>query len=119
VEILKEIDNFAKAGPTDEEMNFMRSAVTQADALKYETSFQKLVFIERMMEYGLEPAFVQQQMDITKAMTKAEASATVKQLLSGPRAIVVVGDMATYRSKLEKLGYPVVEIDKAVLIDGK
>lgn len=119
IEILKELDKFAASGPTDEEMNFMRSAVTQADALKYETSFQKLVFIERMMEYGLEPAFVQQQMDITKNMTKAQAAATAKQLLSGPRAIVVVGDMATYRPKLEKLGYPVVEIEKAVLIDGK
>jgi zinc protease len=48
-EVLKEINNYAKNGITDEEVTFMKSALGQRDALLYETPGQKSGFVGRLL----------------------------------------------------------------------
>ena len=58
-QFLKEMDNYRKSGPTPVELAYMRSAVSQQDALSYETLGQKAGFLLQMVMYDLKPDYVQ------------------------------------------------------------
>lgn len=112
VEFMKEIKRFREEGITDEELAFMKNAVGQSDARKYETSFQKAAFLNNMLRYNLEPDYVAKQNEILKNITKEEINALAKKHLQVEKmSIMLVGDKATIKPGLEKLGYEVVELD--------
>ncbi|HEX8659445.1 MAG TPA: insulinase family protein, partial [Hymenobacter sp.] len=110
-EFMSEITNYA-AGISDEELAFLQSSVGQNDALRYETGQQKAGFLARLVEYNLDPNYVQQQSTILKALKKDDVQASAKQYLPADKMyIVVVGDRAKAFPALGELGYPVVELD--------
>ncbi|MBA9079243.1 zinc protease [Rufibacter quisquiliarum] len=112
VEFMKEIKRFREEGITDEELAFMKSAIGQSDARKYETSFQKAMFLNNMLRYNLEPDYVAKQNEILKNITKEEINALAKKHLQVEKmSIMLVGDKASIKPGLEKLGYEVVELD--------
>ncbi len=49
IEIIKELKDYSAKGITDEELAFMKSAIGQRDALRYETGFQKAGFIGNIL----------------------------------------------------------------------
>jgi zinc protease len=103
---------FRDAGVTDEELNFTKNAISQADALKYEAPTQKLFFIKRIMDYGLDKDYVAKQMSILSSITKDEVNALAKKNIPMDKLVVfVLGDKASNLEKIKKLGYDVVEID--------
>jgi len=107
-EFLKEIDRYHTQGISDEELNFMRLAINQADALKYETPNAKLGFMARMLEHNLSPDFVKERNQIVANMTKEEINALAKKHLnSKDMSIVVVGDAKKLRPELQALGFKV------------
>ncbi|MFC7670300.1 M16 family metallopeptidase [Hymenobacter humi] len=109
-EFMSEISNYP-AGITDEELTFLQSSIGQSDALRYETGQQKAGFLARLVEYNLEPSYVQQQSDILKKLTKEDVQASAKKYLPADKMyIVVVGDNKQLPA-LQALGYPVVELD--------
>jgi zinc protease len=109
-EFMSELSNYTN-GITDEELTFLQSSVGQSDALKYETGQQKAGFLARLVEYNLEPSYVQQQSDILKKLTKEDVQAAAKKYLPTDKMyIVVVGDEKQLPS-LQALGYPVVQLD--------
>ncbi|WP_310398058.1 pitrilysin family protein [Hymenobacter sp.] len=113
-EFMSEITGYS-TGITDEELTFLQSSVGQSDALRYETGQQKAGFLARLVEYNLEPSYVQQQSDILKKLTKEDVLASAKKNLPADKMyIVVVGDNKQLPA-LQALGYPVVELD----LDGK
>ncbi|MBF9236983.1 insulinase family protein [Hymenobacter sp. BT683] len=113
-EFMSEITNYSN-GISDEELAFLQSSVGQVDALRYETSQQKAGFLARLVEYNLEPSYVQQQSDILKALKKEDVQASAKKYLPADKMyIVVVGDNKQLPA-IQALGYPVVELD----VDGK
>ncbi|WP_210490125.1 M16 family metallopeptidase [Rufibacter aurantiacus] len=112
VEFMKEIKRFREEGITDEELAFMRSAIGQSDARKYETSFQKASFLNNMLRYNLDADYVDKQNQILKTITKEEINALAKKYLPVEKmSIMLVGDKAAIKPGLEKLGYEVVELD--------
>lgn len=112
VDIMSETKKYADNGTTDEELSFTRNAMGQADALKYESPFQKLGFVKRLVDYNLDKAYVAQQAEILKNIKKDEISAYAKKSLPyNNMVILVVGDKASNLEKLQKLGYEVVELD--------
>ncbi len=112
VEFMKEIKRFREEGITDEELAFMKSAIGQSDARKYETSFQKASFLNNMLRYNLEPDYVAKQNEILRNITKEEINALAKKYLQVEKmSIMLVGDKAAIKPGLEKLGYEVVELD--------
>ncbi|RYY96694.1 MAG: insulinase family protein [Chitinophagaceae bacterium] len=116
VEVMKDINDYVANGPTDEELSFMKSAIGQFDALRYETPAQKAQFISRVLEYNLPANYTEQQNKILKAITKGEIkSITNKYIQPKKLNILLVGDKANMMDKVKKLGYEVVELDA----DGK
>jgi zinc protease len=116
IEVMKELKNYADNGITDEELSFMKSAIGQRDALRYETGFQKAGFIGNILDYNLPADYVDQQNKILAGMTKADINALAKKWINDGRMnILIVGDKANILPGLQKLGYEITELD----VDGK
>jgi zinc protease len=116
VEVMKDINNYVTNGPSDEEVAFMKDAIGQFDALRYETPAQKAQFISRVLEYNLPANYTQQQNKILSTVKKDELNKVTKQRIQpGKLNILLVGDKAKVLEKVKKLGYEVVELDA----DGK
>lgn len=116
MEIVKEMKLYANEGIKDEELTFLKSALGQIDALRYETGFQKAGFIGRILDYDLPADYVDKQNEILKNMTKEELNAIAKKRIDADKLnILVVGDKSKILPGLQKLGYEIVELD----VDGK
>jgi zinc protease len=112
VDIMTELKKYADNGITDEEIEFTRNAMAQSDALKYESPFQKLAFIKRILEYNLDKSYVAKQAEIIKTISKNEINRLAKEYLPYDKMIIlVVGDKASNYEKLSKLGYEMIELD--------
>ena len=110
IELVKEIENYADQGITQAELDFMRSAINQKDALKYETPRAKLRFLAKILEHDLTPDFVRQRAEIVDAITMEEINGLAKKHLNTKEMlIVVVGDSKLLRPQLEALGYKVID----------
>ena len=116
IEIMRELKEYAAKGITEEELAFMKSAIGQRDALRYETGFQKAGFIGNILDHNLPADYVEQQNNIVKSITKEEIDALAKKWLKTDNMnILVVGDKEKILPGLEKLGYEIIELDA----DGK
>jgi len=116
VEFMKEITSYQKTGITPEELKFTQTSIGQSDARRYETNAQKAAFLSRIQEYSLKPTFVDEQNKILSTITPAEINSLASKYLNPDNMIIlVVGDKARIYPGLQKLGYPIVELDA----DGK
>lgn len=112
VEFFSELKKYTSGGITKDELSFTKNAMMQSDALKYESSLQKLGFIKRVLDYNLSKDYVAKQTEILNTITVEEINALAKKYLPyNNMVVVVVGDKATNFEKVKKLGYEVVEID--------
>ena len=115
-EVVNQLKNYSASGIADTEMVFMKSAIGQRDALRYETGFQKAGFIRNILEYNLPANYTEIQQKILKNMTKKDIDALAKKYIdAGKLNMLLVGDKAKILPGLQKLGYPIVELDA----DGK
>ncbi len=109
-EIMYEVNNYKANGITDEELNFMKNSITQSDALRYETNFQKASFFNRLVEYNLPKDFIRQQNATINSLTKEEINALAKEILQPEKmTILIVGDKEKIKAPIEKLGYKIVD----------
>lgn len=109
-EIMFELDNYLKTGINDEELDFMKKSITQSDALRYETNFQKASFLARLLEYELPKDYIRQQNTIISNLTKEEINAIAKEVLQPEKmTILIVGDKDKIKAPLEKSGYKIVD----------
>ncbi len=115
------IKNYVQNGPTTDEVAFMKNAIGQSDALKYETGFQKAAFIRRILDYNLPANYTQKQAEILKSMTPEQLHALAQKYLNPDKInILLVGDKARILPGIQKLGYEVVELDvDGNKVDGK
>jgi zinc protease len=112
IEVMKEVKNYVANGPSDEEVAFMKNAIGQGDALRYETGPQKAQFIRRILDYNLPANYADLQNKILKGMTKEQMTAMAKKYLDPSKMnILLVGDKAKILDGVKKLGYDVVELD--------
>ena len=110
--IMDELKKYNEGGITNEELEFTKNAMAQADALKYESPQQKLGFVKRILDYNLDKTYVAKQGEIIKTITKTEIDALAKKNLPyNNMVILVVGDKASNFEKLSKLGYEIIELD--------
>jgi zinc protease len=115
-EVMNQFGEYVKHGPSADEVNFMKTAIGQGEALNYETAFQKAAFIRRILDYNLPADFVAQQNKILKSMTPEQMKTIAnKYLQPGKMNILLVGDKAKILEGVKKLGYDIVELD----VDGK
>lgn len=111
-ETMSILKNYVQNGPTQEEVAFMKNAVGQSDALRYETGPQKAAFIRRILDYNLPANYTQKQAEILKSMTPEQLHALAAKYLNPDKInILLVGDKAKILPGVQKLGYEVVELD--------
>ncbi|MCW3075355.1 MAG: peptidase [Flaviaesturariibacter sp.] len=116
VEVMKEVNAYIASGPSQDEVDFMKSAIAQSDARRYETGFQKAAFIGRILDYNLPANYLDQQQKILKNITKEDIKKTSNKYIQPAKLnILLVGDKAKILEGVKKLGYEVVELDA----DGK
>jgi zinc protease len=112
VEVMKELSTYSKSGITDDELKFMRSAIGQRDALRYETPLQKAGFIRNILEYNLPADYVDNQSKIVATISKDEINKLAGKLIDTDKMyILLVGDKAKVLPGLQRLGYEIVELD--------
>ena len=111
MEIVKEFKLYSAEGIKDDEITFLKSALGQVDALRYETGFQKAGFIGRILDYNLPADFVDKQNEILKNISKTENNALAKKWINADKMnILIVGDKAKILPGLQKLGYEIIEL---------
>jgi zinc protease len=111
-EVMRELTDYAKNGPKTEEVEFVKSAIAQRDALRYETGMQKAAFISAIQEHNLPANYVEQQVNILKGMTREQMQAITARYLRPEKInILLVGDKASIEEGVKKLGYEIVELD--------
>ena len=111
-EVVKELKNYSENGITEEELEFMKNAIGQRDALRYETGFQKAGFIRNILDYDLPANYTEVEQKILKNMTKKDIDALAKKYIAVNKLnMLLVGDKEKILPGLQKLGYPIVELD--------
>ncbi|MDA8622261.1 insulinase family protein [Psychrosphaera sp.] len=109
-EFVKEISTYQASGITPEELNFMRLAINQGDALKYETPRAKLGFLAQILEHDLAPTFVDTRNEIVAGISQKEINELAKKHLNiNDMIMVVVGDAKALKPKLEAMDLKVVD----------
>ena len=112
VEFMKEFKNYAEKGITAEELAFMKSAVGQRDALRYESNQQKASFLANILNYNLPKKFTEKQNALLQKITAKDINALAKKHITTDKMnIIVVGDKKVIMAGLQKLGYEIVELD--------
>ena len=112
IDLMSELKKYADAGIKDDELTFAKNAMAQSDALKYESPFQKLGFVKRILDYNLPKDYVKQQADILKNISKTEINERAKKHLPyNNMLILIVGDKASNFEKVKALGYEITELD--------
>jgi zinc protease len=92
---------------------FTKNSIGQRDALRYETSLQKAIFLSQIIDYELPSNFVEQQSDILKKITKEDIKSIArKRSPVNKMVITVVGDKNLIKPGLSRLGYELIELDK-------
>lgn len=113
-QFVNEITNYRDNGITSEELEFMRSAIGQSDALNYETPRQKAGFLNRIIRYNLPENFVDQQTTIINTITQEQINHLAKKYLPIEKMLIlVVGDKSVVGQTLKELGYKIIELDSA------
>lgn len=111
-QFVNEITAYRNSGIDAEELEFMRSAIGQSDALSYETPRQKAGFLGRIIEYDLPHDFVERQTEIIDTISQEKINElAASHLPMEEMLILVVGDKDEIGESLRELGYPVVELD--------
>lgn len=112
VEVLKEMTNYVSEGITNDELQFMKKALGQSEARKYETLGQKVSFFSNMAYHNLGANYTVQQNEILQKMSAGQLnSLSNKYLFQENMFIVLAGDAAVIAPKVAQLGYIVVELD--------
>lgn len=113
IEIEEELKNYQQNGLTRTEVNFMRQAISQNEALNYETPSQKSGFLRQLLQFDLAENYAEQQGEIIKTISPEKLNAIAGVQLSKPMQWIVVGDGQIVRPQLEKMKLDIVELQLA------
>jgi len=112
VALIDGINAYNKTGPTADEVSFMKKAIGQGNALKFETLQQKAGFVTTLLNYNLQPTYLQQQALILKNITQPQLKALANKYLPTDKLnIVLVGDKARILPDLKKHDYEIIELN--------
>jgi zinc protease len=109
---MKELTDYSQNGPTAAEVANLKKAISQGDALRYETGAQKARFVARILDYNLPANYVDTQNQLIANITAEQLKTTAATWIKpGQINILLVGDKATILPGLQKLGYEIVELN--------
>jgi zinc protease len=109
-EFLAEMNKYKASGMTEAELEMMKKAFTQRDALSSETPTRKAGILVRMLGYDLDKDYRRRQKDIIANATTDELNALADKWLDTDNMdIIVVGDAATLREQLTVLDREIID----------
>jgi zinc protease len=112
IEVMKEIKNYKEEGIKADEFSFMKNAISQSEARKYETLSQKAGLLYTILKYDLDNDYTTKQNEILKNISMDEINTLAKKWLQDDKMkIVLAGDKAKIAPGLEKLGYTIIDVD--------
>lgn len=107
-EIQKELAKYTQDGVTQKEIDFMRLAIGQQDALKYETAADKASLLLKLHDYQLDDNYMEKRQEILSTVSQQKLNEFSKQWFNpSGYQIIVVGDAKTLTPELKKLNIPV------------
>ncbi|RKF17522.1 insulinase family protein [Alginatibacterium sediminis] len=110
-ELLNEMQRYKDTGPSQEEMDYLRSAISQQEALSYELPTQKVDFLFHMLNYQLSPSFVEEQNQIVQTVTAEQLQVLAQKYLNPDQMqFVVVGDKQQIIESLAQLPLEIIEV---------
>jgi zinc protease len=105
IEIFNELENYSSNGMTPDEYRFMQNAISNRDALSYETPGSQLGLLSMVMHYELPLDYRIKQQSLLNESDRETLNALAGKLIDPDRlAIVVVGDSKAIRPQLDPLG---------------
>ncbi|MGH7494227.1 MAG: M16 family metallopeptidase [bacterium] len=105
VQIFKDEISKYRNGPSDDDFAFTKSALTQQNALRFETLGALTGMLGQIATYNLPFDYVKQQERIVQDMTKERHQQLAQKYLPAERmSYLVVGDAATQLEGLKQLG---------------
>jgi zinc protease len=113
VEIEAELKNYQQHGLTADEVTFMRQAISQNEALSFETPSQKSGFLRQILQFNLPVDYGKEQSEIINNITLKQLNDIAAKELSQPMQWIVVGDGQVVRPQLQALDIEVVELELA------
>ncbi|WDF55344.1 M16 family metallopeptidase [Mucilaginibacter sp. KACC 22063] len=112
VSLMKELTDYSQNGPTADEVTTLKKAISQGDALRYETAAQKARFVSRILDYNLPANYVDIQNKIIADATAQELKTEAEKWIKPAQInILLVGDKAAILPGLQKLGYEILELN--------
>jgi zinc protease len=110
-EFLAELEKMSSEGVTDKEVDFMRLAVGQKDALSYETPSKKAQLLGQILTYSLPDNFVEERNEIVAKISKERLNELAEKWFNpDDYQIIVVGDAKALTPQFETLGIPMKTI---------
>jgi len=113
VEIKQELETYQNNGLTANEVTFMRQAISQNEALSFETPSQKSGFLRQLLQFNLPTNYGEQQSEIIQNITIEQLNDIAAKELAKPMQWIVVGDGQVVKPQLEKLNLTVVDLKLA------
>jgi zinc protease len=111
--VLGQMQRYASEGMTEEEYQYLQSALGQRDALRYETPGAKLGLLDQVLTYDLPLDYRQMQQRILQETDRETLNQVAAQMLKPEQlAIIVAADVATVQPQLETLGIPIRLMDE-------
>lgn len=116
-DVLRIINQYKQEGATAEELAFTKNALSQSEALKYETGFQKAGFLSGILNYKLPANYTSKQNKMLNNMTLEQLNAIAQKGIPNNEdyIILLVGDKALIAEEIKAKGFTIIELDK----DGK
>ena len=113
LEIEQELNHYQQDGLTASEVTFMRQAISQNEALSFETPSQKSGFLRQLLQFNLPVNYGEEQSNIINNISIEQLNAIAAKELSKPMQWIVVGDGQVVKPQLQKLGIEVVDLELA------
>lgn len=114
-EILKELTSISTAPVSDEELEMVKNYIVGSQALQIETPGQVASFVRAIALYGLPSDYYQTFPEKTRQLTKESLLEVAGRRMSpDPMLIVIAGDAAKIREKVEKFGTVAVVDEKGM-----
>ncbi|WP_425457530.1 M16 family metallopeptidase [Colwellia echini] len=113
IEIEKELKNYQLEGLTDTEATFMRQAISQSEALSFETPSQKSGFLRHILQFELDTNYGEQQSEIISTISLEELNQIAAKELAKPMQWIVVGNGQVVKQQLEALNLQVIDLELA------
>ena len=115
-EITKELKEYNTNGITDKELEYTKNSLLNQEAIKYESSYQKLFFLVNIITYNLDNDFTAKQNKILSTITKDEVNAQIKKYITpGNINTVIVGDKIAIEAQLKKYNMDTIKLKKITL----